>query len=320
MDNVAIVLLNYNTYEYSIECLKSLFRQKYKNYTILLVDNNSTNNSMKFICDFLDNSKVDYVCIDEREEIKVNDYNKTILIQANENNGYAAGNNIALKKAIKSNIFKYYWVINNDTIIKEDTLDKMVNCIKNDKLSRPVGNYVYYYDDKNKLQMAGGLKINRLNFKPKFSNDENNIDYLGGVSYLIDNDFIYKYGLMYEDYFLNSEDLEYFYKYKIEFKKKYLKENAFNVIGEIYHKESATQGKVSPMSNYYYSRNLLYSCKKLNPMRIIGLYIFFIFRIFKWGLKDRDMMKSILIAIKDYKSGVIGKVDYFNLKESVKLL
>lgn len=310
MKRVAIILLNYNTYEYTIECLKSLFNQEYINYSIFIVDNNSTNNSIKYIYEFLDREGKDYILIDDKDEM-IGD-NKIFLIKSYENNGYAAGNNIALKKAIASSKFDYYWIMNNDTVVKKDTLSLMVNCLNNDKLKRPVGNYVYYYDNNDIMQMAGGLKINKFNFKPSFSNDESEIDYLGGVSYLIDNTFISEYGLMYENYFLNSEDLEYFYKYKIDFLNKNESINAFNVIGDIYHKESATQGKVSPMSNYYYSRNLLYSCRKLAPRRMIGLYCFFVIRIIKWIFKDKKMAKSILIAIRDYKKGILGKVKYFD--------
>lgn len=309
MNKVAIILLNYNTYEYTIECVKSIFNQGYKDYSIFIVDNNSTNDSFKYICEFLDCEEKDYVLMNDNSNIT--NKNEIFMIKSNENNGYAAGNNIALRKAVASNQFNYYWIINNDTIVKKDTLSLMVNCINKDKLKRPVGNYVYYYDNRSTMQMAGGLEISKFNFKPSFSKDKDKIDYLGGVSYLIDNNFICKYGLMYEDYFLNSEDLEYFYKYKIDFLKEKKSDNAFNVIGEIYHKESATQGKVSPMSNYYYSRNLLYSCKKLAPSRMIGLYCFFALRIIKWSLKDKRMAKSIIMAIRDYKNGVLGKIKYF---------
>lgn len=309
MNRVAIVLLNYNTYKFTIECLKSIFVQDYKCYSIFIVDNASTNDSILHLCKFLDDEKRKYSIIDSKDQLYSD--SQIILINSRENNGYAAGNNIALRKAIKSNKYDYYWVINNDTVVEKDTLSLMVKCLEKDSLKRPVGNYVYYYDNKDVMQMAGGLEISRKNFKPFFSYDENKIDYLGGVSYLIDNNFISKYGLMYEGYFLNSEDLEYFYQYKLKFLNINKEKLPFNVVGKLYHKESATQGKVSPMSNYYYSRNLLYSCKKLQPKRMTGLYAFFIARIIKWSFIEIKMSKSIIKAILDYKKGIIGKVNYF---------
>ena len=310
MSRVAIIILNYNSWDYTNKCLESLFNQDYNDYTVFVVDNASTNDSIERICGYLDSSKKVYITIDEDEDY-ISGVN-LIFIKSKENNGYAAGNNIALRKAIDSRKFDFYWVINNDTVVEKNTLSMMIECITKDKYRRPVGNYVYYYDNMEKMQMAGGLEISKKNFKPFFSHNKHSIDYLGGVSYLVDNKFISKYGLMYEGYFLNSEDLEYFYRYKNDFIKEYVGEDAVNVVGKIYHKESATQGKVSPMSNYYYSRNLLYSCKKFRPSIMINLYIFFIIRIVKWFIIDKSMAKSIVIAIKDYKNSVKGKVEYFN--------
>lgn len=314
MGKVAISILNYNTYDYTIECIKSILVQKYENFTIFIVDNNSTNKSVKFIEGYLSSENVEYVSLSENEINEIEDLNKykIIFIKSNKNDGYAAGNNKALNIAIESKLYDYYWIINNDTIVEQDTLCLMVDTLKKDTLKRPVGNYVYYYDDKEKLQMSGGLEIDKKTFKPFFSDREEKIDYLGGVSYLVDNTFIDKYGVMYEGYFLNSEDLEYFYKYKLDFINKHENINAFNIVGKIYHKESATQGKVSPMSNYYYSRNLLYSCKKLQPELMLGLLLFFTLRIIKWTFINIAMAKSIVWAIRDYTRGVIGKVKYFD--------
>ncbi|MDV4150393.1 glycosyltransferase family 2 protein [Clostridium sp. AL.422] len=313
MSRVAIIILNYNTWEYTNNCIDSIIKQDYKNYDMFLVDNESRNDSLEKICAHLKEICKEHTIIEENQEVDLE--SRIIVIKAKENNGYAAGNNIAIMKAIDTKKYDLYWVINNDTVVEKDTLNLMVECIENDKYRRPVGNFVFYYDQKDIMQMAGGLEISKFNFKPYFSNKKERIDYLGGVSYLIDNKFISKYGLMEEEYFLNSEDLEYFYKYKLDFIKSNKNELPFNVIGKIYHKESATQGKISPMSNYYYSRNLLYSCKKLNPKIMINLYIFFIIRIIKWSILNKEMAKSIILAIRDYKRCIKGKVGYFNKKE-----
>jgi len=46
---VAIIILNWNGWKDTIECLESVFRIDYPNYQVIVVDNNSPNNSMEYI-------------------------------------------------------------------------------------------------------------------------------------------------------------------------------------------------------------------------------------------------------------------------------
>jgi len=46
---VAIIILNWNGWEDTIECLESVFRNTYQNYQVIVVDNGSTNGSIEKI-------------------------------------------------------------------------------------------------------------------------------------------------------------------------------------------------------------------------------------------------------------------------------
>jgi len=46
---VAIIILNYNGWQDTIECLESVLRNDYPNYQVIVVDNGSSNNSMEYI-------------------------------------------------------------------------------------------------------------------------------------------------------------------------------------------------------------------------------------------------------------------------------
>ncbi len=46
---VAIIILNYNNWQDTIECLESVLRNDYPNYQVIVVDNGSQDNSMKYI-------------------------------------------------------------------------------------------------------------------------------------------------------------------------------------------------------------------------------------------------------------------------------
>ena len=51
---VSIIILNWNGWKDTIECLESVFRIDYSNYQVIVVDNGSTNDSMKRIKDWAD--------------------------------------------------------------------------------------------------------------------------------------------------------------------------------------------------------------------------------------------------------------------------
>lgn len=72
---VSIIILNWNGKEDTIECLESLKNITYPNYEILLVDNGSTDGSVKFF--------------KER-------YPEIEIIENGENLGFAEGNNVAI--------------------------------------------------------------------------------------------------------------------------------------------------------------------------------------------------------------------------------
>ena len=80
--SVAIILINWNNSEYTIECIKSLNKTSYRNKKIFVIDNNSNDNSVKKIKNLFSNI-----------DITIN----------KENLGFTGGNNVGIKKALKEN-------------------------------------------------------------------------------------------------------------------------------------------------------------------------------------------------------------------------
>lgn len=100
--DIAVVILNYNTWEDSIEeavSVNSICGVKPEN--IYIIDNCSPNNS--------------YQCL-----VK-NASGRYTIVKSDENCGYAAGNNIGLRYAY-DNQYKYAWILNNDIIIEDSNL------------------------------------------------------------------------------------------------------------------------------------------------------------------------------------------------------
>lgn len=102
MKKIDIVIVNWNSGELLKKCVDSIRNSSFKNYNIFIVDNNSTDNSIKF----------DYYSSDN---IK--------LFTLDRNIGFAAGCNLGWK----SGFSEYVLFLNPDTEILCDTLDKSLN-------------------------------------------------------------------------------------------------------------------------------------------------------------------------------------------------
>jgi len=103
---VSIVILNWNGWKDTVNCLRSLRKLKYPNYHIVLIDNGSTDDSIKEITPYL-NTNVHFIC------------NK-------DNLGFARASNQGIHYAINEMGAEYVWLLNNDTIVERDALGFMV--------------------------------------------------------------------------------------------------------------------------------------------------------------------------------------------------
>jgi GT2 family glycosyltransferase len=119
---VGIIILNYFTYDLTLKLLERLENLKYQNFFIVVVDNNSPNNSKEILINnIINQSKFS---------------NEIYFIEAKKNGGYSYGNNIGIRKAFKLGA-KYILIINNDVDISNFNILKiMVNfCEKNEKVA-----------------------------------------------------------------------------------------------------------------------------------------------------------------------------------------
>lgn len=135
---VSIILVNYNTTEDTIECIKSLKDISYSNFDIIIVDNKSKKEEF----DKLSNS--------------VKNIENCTLISSDKNGGFAYGNNIGIKLA-KKRKSDYILLLNSDTEVEKDFLDHLVVAVEEDieSIAIVIGKINYYYD-KKKIWYGGG--------------------------------------------------------------------------------------------------------------------------------------------------------------------
>lgn len=122
---VLIVILNYGTYDLTIKIIKDIKQYlDYNNYSVMVIDNCSPNDSAQVL----------------KEESKQLDF---IFYANKKNTGYAAGNNIGIRYAIK-NGFEYTWILNNDVELREkNILKEMVSVAEESSKIACIGPEIY---------------------------------------------------------------------------------------------------------------------------------------------------------------------------------
>lgn len=238
---IHIILVNYNGFSDTIECIESLKKITYTNYKIIVVDNNSTVDPTDYQLSYLQEN--------------------TVFIRSDENLGFSRGNNIGINYA-KENKANYILLLNNDTTVEPDFLTKLVTAADEKKDNGIFGCKIMYYWDREKVWFGGGT----FNFKTgntshyhkaekKDSIEE--VTFLTGCLMLIPIKILDSVGFLDESYFLYAEDTDYCCRVMSEGYHLYYCPNAV-----IYHKEGASAGTTSNIKQYYIERNGLFICKK----------------------------------------------------------
>lgn len=267
---VSIIVLNWNNWKDTIECLESLYRISYTNYNIILVDNGSDDDSVEKIGEYVqgeletesdffkfnkDNKPLDYLEF-EKDHYESLDLDgpfkgKLFIIKNDKNYGFAEGNNVGIKFALKYLKPDYIEILNNDIVVEEKYLDEMVKVIDADQGIGVVGPKIYFYDYQGRqdVQTARGGYINWWKYPgynymmDKIESEEPiELDWVTGASLLMRADLKDPY--LSKDFFFGAEDIDLCLRVKEEGYKIYLAPAA-----EIWHKISLSRYK--KFDNYY---------------------------------------------------------------------
>lgn len=297
-EKVGIVLVNYNGKIYNENCIESIKKSTHENYNIYVVDNDSKDNSVALL----------------QEKFK----DELTIIRNCENLGFSVANNIAIKRALEEEC-SYILLINNDTIVEESMIQKMLETalINSESIVCPK---IYYYDDKKIIWSAGGT-INWYKGLPvQYGIDEKEenqysttkkIEFATGCCILIPKIVIDKVGMLSDEYFLYYEDTDYSVK---------VINGGFDIMyspeAKMYHKVSATTGgNKSRLSIYYMTRNRLIFNKKYNKKYLasnIYFYLTFSVKSIFWCINgEKYIFDTMKLAIKDFYDDKVGRVDYF---------
>ena len=184
---VFIVVLNWNGWHDTSECLDSLRFLRYENFTVLVVDNASTDGSAT--------------------ELRAR-FPRIELIENPANLGFAAGNNVGIRRALALGA-AYVWLLNNDTVVSSEALSALVALAEQDPRAGIVGSVLYEYAVPNEVQAWGGGALRPwLGTTTQFTAPRAKVDHVVGASMLLRSGMLRSAGLLDEDFFFFMEDTE----------------------------------------------------------------------------------------------------------------
>ncbi|MBU1102465.1 glycosyltransferase family 2 protein [Patescibacteria group bacterium] len=291
---VFIIILNWNGWRDTFECLKSLSDLAYGNFEIILIDNASKEKT-RFSKETFPKLKITQV---------FNEYNL----------GFAGGNNQGIKMALEGDA-DYVLLLNNDTTVEPDFLSVLVAEAEKNNEAGILGPKILFYDEKRLIWSAGGkitgnfTRGELIGYRQNDSgqyNQTKEVDYISGTCLLVKKEVIKKIGLISEDYFLYYEDNDWCQRVRQAGYKCLLVPEA-----KIYHKASKSTQEFSYPYIYYHSRNGLILASRFGSKTLTYLISFWIFakQVIKLlvGYK-RNWARPVMRGVVDFWRGKRGKL------------
>jgi hypothetical protein len=292
---VSIITVNFNGNDITEKFLESLTHVTYKNIEVIVVDNASATSP----------------------DILKQKFPFIKLIKSHLNTGFAGGNNLGLRVAEGD----YYFLLNNDTEVKPDFLEPMVQLMESNKKIGIASSKLLYYSQPNTIQYAGHTGINfytgrgfgvgyMQNDSEKYTcNYQTQLAH--GAAMMISKEAIKQVGLMAELFFLYYEEIDFCER---------VKQAGFQIwfcgFSVVYHKESMSTGKSSPLKTYYLTRNrLIYTKRNTKGFQHFACILFFMLISVPKGIIQLLIKKEFLL-LKAFLRGVFWNFQGKNIYQN----
>lgn len=265
---VSVLLLNWNGWQDTIECLESLSKSTGVAFRIVVCDNGSQDNSLDKIAAWANAKDTRFTLYDRAQAESgglVSENAPLVLIQTGANLGFAGGNNVGLRYCLAHGGFDYVWVLNNDTVVAPDALQHLVARMQQDPNIGMCGSKLVFYHQRDQVQAYGGSAFDARRgvvvpigqFAPvgtacDVAAVEAQTAYVVGASMLVSTRFLQTVGLMCEDYFLYFEEIDWAFRAKGKFTLAYADASV------VWHKEGGSIGSSSTKEPSATSTKYLY--------------------------------------------------------------
>jgi GT2 family glycosyltransferase len=250
---VSIVALNWNTHSVTCDFLRSIKSQcTYKNIEVIVVDNYSK---------------------DDPSELFRSIYPEARIIRNDANLGFSGGNNVGIRAAKGD----YLFIVNNDTEFTPGLIEGLLEVFSTHPDAGVASPKFHYFFQKGTIEYAGYQSVNLFTGRNGMigcrEKDEGQYDemrethYAHGGGMMVSRKAIEEAGPMYEPFFLYYEEFDWCTQIKKKGYKIYYQPKSL-----IYHKESMTTGKSSPLKTFYITRNRILFMRRNAPLP--GLMVF----------------------------------------------
>lgn len=300
MNNICAVVVTYNRKDLLKECMMALLAQE-TGVDVMVIDNASTDGTEQMLEPLIDGQRIQY-------------YN------TGSNLGGAGGFHFGMKKAMEG-AYEYLWVMDDDTIPREDAVEKLLKAaglLKNRfgflcstvffnenelcEMNRP-GVAKGWYDMKKYQYMQKGLL---------------NVRYASFVSLFVRTEVVQKVGLPLKEFFIWNDD----YEYTTRISKKYDNYMVCDSVVEHRMKTNQTTNILTESSGridrYFYNyRNGLYVARR-DGAKELGKYLLMVaellFKILLGNTGDKG--KKCSVVLKGVAAGFTfaPKVEYVKRK------
>lgn len=252
MPSLAIVIVNWNSFPVTANCLESLKELDYPDFEVVVVDNGSEDDSViRFEGDFPE----------------------VTLLQNAENRGFTGGNNTGIQYALDKGI-DLIMLLNNDTIITPAFAGVLIKRLMADESIGAVQPKIMYNQERDVIWNAGGF-FNAFFFLSKTRGlDEKDIgqydqpidvDWITGCCFLIRSEVVRQIGLLDDKFFIYYEDSDWSFKIRNAGLRMRYEPQAV-----IYHevgmsnenRKGHNEGNVSPFTHYMVVRNHLFMVRR----------------------------------------------------------
>jgi GT2 family glycosyltransferase len=303
MLKIFVVILNWNRYKDTVECLQSLEKLTIRNYqlSVLVVDNGSTDGSVKEI----------------DAPLRRGFAGRGSIIKNKKNLGFAGGNNVGIKYALENGA-DYILVLNNDTLVDKNLLVYLIKAAKSHKKAGILSPIIYFskgyefHKDRYKkdelgrvIWYAGGvIDWNNVYASNRGVDEVDNgqydkrikLEFATGACMFLRASALKKTGLFDEKYFLYLEDADLSQRMLIkDWEVWYVPE------AKLWHKVAQSSAIGSDLNDYYITRNrLLFAIRYAPPYAKLAV----IRESFRFALNGRKWQK---IGARDFYLRKFGK-------------
>ena len=251
MARVGVIILNWNGKDFTLECLEC-FRRFNHSYEIVLVDNNSTDDSV---------------------EVITKDYPEVTILALDENLGFAGGNNVGMEYCLNKGM-DYVILLNNDTVFDFDFIAPLVNKMDTDPKLGGIQPRIFFNHDRTLIWNGGGIFYKWAGYArtigegvkdgPKF-NLTKETDWITGCAFMVRSSVLREVGLLDDRFFIYHEDVDWSLR---------IRKAGYRLLYEpssvIYHwagssrkaKQKGKEGFQHPLNHYLNQRNRFWVVRK----------------------------------------------------------